>query len=130
MDSIGDFLTTIRNGVARSKPFVVVPYSRMKLEMAQLLLQEGFIRAVDVMDAEHAKHKVIQVSLKYVHGESVIHEIVRLSRPGRRLYQRVGMLGHIAGGFGIAIVSTNRGVITNKQARELAVGGELLCSVW
>lgn len=130
MDILGDFLTIIRNGVMRGKPFVVAPFSKMKLAVAQLLLQEGFVTNVEVVQHPTCAFREIKVSLKYVKGESAIHEIVRESRPGRRLYQGVHDFKPVAGGLGISIVSTHKGIMTNKQAREAAVGGELLCSVW
>lgn len=128
IDVVGDFLTIIRNGISRSKPFVDVPFSRLKQDVALLLKHEGFLR--DIAVVEESNHKVLRISLKYVNGESVIHELKRVSTPGSRVYRGAKQLGIISGGFGIAIVSTNRGVITNKQARELAVGGEILCTVW
>jgi small subunit ribosomal protein S8 len=128
IDVIGDFLTVIRNGIMRSKPFVIVPYSREKHRIASLLKDEGFVRDVLVEKADVGN--TIKVMLKYVNGESVIHEIDRVSTPGSRVYRGSANLGTVAGGFGVVIVSTNKGIITNKQARELAVGGEVLCTVW
>lgn len=127
-DVIGDFLTIMRNGIMRSKPSVDIPFSRLKQDVALLLQNEGFVR--DVITVEELPHKTLRVILKYVNGESVIHELKRVSTPGSRVYRGVKQLGIISGGFGVAVVSTNRGVITNKQARELSVGGEILCTVW
>jgi len=129
MDMIGNFLTCIRNAIQRSKPFVVVPYSRIKHQMADILQSEGFIRNVQVSEDER-QHKQLVVTLRYVDGESAIHAITRISTPGRPVYEGSSNLPSIAGGFGIAILSTNRGIITNKQAREFGIGGEVLCSVW
>lgn len=129
IDVIGDFLTIIRNGIMRSKSFVVAPYSRMKYTIAKLLQREGFIRDVAIVD-EGTPQATLKVVLKYVEGESVIHKIVRVSSPGKRVYCRVGQLKPVIGNFGIAIVSTSQGVMTNKQAREVSVGGEVLCTVW
>ena len=128
IDVVGDFLTIVRNGIMRSKPFVHVPFSRLKHDIAGLLKQEGFLR--DVTVEEESGHKVLRIALKYVNGESVIHELTRVSTPGGRVYRGAKQLGIVSGGFGIAVVSTNKGVITNKRARELAVGGEILCTVW
>ena len=127
-DVIGDFLTVIRNGIMRSKPSVDVPFSQLKHNVALLLKNEGFVRDVSIV--EETSFKVLRVTLKYVNGESVIHDLKRVSTPGSRVYRGAKQLGTIAGGFGIAVVSTNKGVITNKQARELSIGGEVLCTVW
>lgn len=127
-DVIGDFLTIIRNGIARSKPYVVAPHSRIKHEMALLLKEEGFIRDVELIGEGVSRQ--IKVQLKYNSGESVIHEIVRISTPSCRMYEGASQLRGVSGGFGIAILSTNKGIMTNKKARELSVGGEVLCTVW
>lgn len=127
-DSVGDFLTIIRNGVMRSGPFVVAPFSTLRLHVAQVLQQEGFIDGVSVI--EHEGKQLIKVVLKYVDGESVIHEIKRMSRPGRRWYAGSKMIKPVIGGLGISIVSTSQGVMTDKQAKQQAVGGEILCTVW
>jgi small subunit ribosomal protein S8 len=91
-------------------------------------LNEGFINNLSVV--EENERKKIHIDLKYVDGESVIHEIKRASRPGRRLYTRVHELKPVIGGLGISILTTNRGLMTNKKAKELSVGGEILCTVW
>ncbi len=129
IDVIGDFLTIIRNGIMRSKSFVIAPYSKIKYTMAKLLQQEGFVRDVLVVD-EGTPQASLKIVLKYVQGESVIHRIVRVSSPGKRVYCRVNQLKPVVGNFGIAIMSTSQGVMTNKQAREVSVGGEVLCTVW
>ena len=128
VDVLGDFLTIIRNGVAASKPFVKVPYSGVKQEIAEIFKNEGFVR--DVIVEGEVPLKTIKLLLKYVDGESVIHEITRISKPGRRVYEGVATLKPVIGGLGIAIVTTNRGIMTNKKARQLAVGGEVICTVW
>ncbi len=129
IDSIGDFLTIIRNGIMVSKKTVKAPHSTLKLEIAQILKSEGFIRDFVVEELDAAK-KEITIFLKYVKGESVIHEITRISTPGRRNY--VGHSGYkpVIGGLGLSIVTTNQGVMSSKQARQRGVGGEVLCSVW
>jgi len=129
IDAIGDFLTIIRNGLMVSKPFVVAPYSKLRLEIAKILKEEGFIRDCVVLD-EDSNKKAIKVFLKYVDSESVIHEIDRVSRPGRRQYVGSSEIKPVIGGLGISILSTNRGVMTHKQAEELKVGGEIICTVW
>ena len=128
IDVLGNFLTIIRNGVAASKPSVVAPYSHLKQQIADILKEEGFIR--DVVVEGETSLKTLKVLLKYVEGESVIHEITRISKPGRRKYEGVATLKPVIGGLGVAIVTTNRGVMTNKKARQLAVGGEVICTIW
>lgn len=127
IDTVGDFLTIIRNGVAASKPFVIASYSNFKYQIAQILKDEGFIRDVVIEDDGH---KNLKIFLKYMNGESVIHEITRISKPGRRVYEGVSNFKPVIGGLGLAILTTNRGVMTNKQARQLAVGGEVVCTIW
>jgi small subunit ribosomal protein S8 len=129
VDTIGNFLTIIRNGVLASKREVTSAYSRLKYQIAQILKQEGFIKDVIVFEDEK-KHKYIKIVLKYVGGESAIHEITRISTPGRRVYETVAHLKPVIGGLGVAILTTNCGVITDKQAKQLTVGGEVICTVW
>ncbi len=129
VDTIGDFLTIIRNGVLVAKRSVVAPYSQLKYEIAQILKDEGFIIDVTTEELEHNK-KQLTVYLKYVKGESVIHEIKRVSVPGRRAYAGHSGFKPVIGGLGISIVTTNQGVMTNKRARSRNVGGEILCAVW
>ena len=133
IDSIGDFLTIIRNGLMVSKKFVVAPHSKMRLSIAQILKDEGFV--IDIEVAGEGIEKVIKVFLKYVDGERVIHEIQRVSTPGRRFYAGSKNITPVKGGLGISILSTSCGVITDKQAKAKAkdgspVGGEVLCTVW
>lgn len=129
IDTLGDFLTIIRNGVLSSKRHVVAPHSKIKQEIASILKSEGFIRDFLVEQNENG-HQQIKITLKYVDNESVIHEITRISTPGRRNYKGVASIDPVIGGLGISILTTNRGVITNKKARQLKVGGEVICTVW
>lgn len=128
MDPIADFLTIIRNGVMVAKPFVVVNYSKMKNSISDILKKEGFIR--DVRSYEEDGKKFLKIVLKYVDGESVIHEIKRMSTPGRRKYVGFKDIRPVVGNLGISIITTNLGVISQKQAKRSTVGGELLCTVW
>lgn len=130
VDVIGNFLTIIRNGLMASKRNVLVPHSNLKYEIAQILKDEGFIRGFSVEEREGQAGKQIKIDLKYVNGESVIHEISRVSTPGCREYKGIAEIKPVIGGLGITIISTNRGVLTNKKARELNIGGEVLCTVW
>jgi len=130
MDAIGNFLTIIRNGIRASKPFVLAQHSNIRFEIAKILADEGFIRGVTVTEDETTKFKTLKIALKYVDGESVIHEIKRVSTPGRRMFTKVGNIKPIIGGLGVSILTTNRGLVTHKKAEELSVGGELICTVW
>ncbi|MCL4229565.1 30S ribosomal protein S8 [Candidatus Dependentiae bacterium] len=129
VDAIGNFLTIIRNGVMASKSFVVAPYSKMNWNLAQILRDEGFIQSVVVADA-NALRREIKILLKYVDGESAIHEITRISKPGCRHYSSIKQVKPVIDGLGVSILSTNRGVITHKKAKQLNVGGEVVCTVW
>ena len=124
IDTVGDFLTIIRNGVMVSKPSVQAPFSTLKHTIALLLKEEGFVRDVVVED----RH--LKISLKYVGGESVIHEINRVSSPSRRVYKGGDSIKPVIGGLGISIVTTNKGIMTDKKAKALNVGGEVICTVW
>lgn len=128
VDTIGDFLTVIRNGAAVSRLFISVPHSNLKEQIALLLKEEGFIRdfAVEQKDS----FKVIKIFLKYFDGASVIHEIKRVSVPGRRVYCGYKNFKPVISGLGISIMTTDRGVMTDKKARELGLGGELVCTIW
>lgn len=126
---IADFLTVIRNGIMASKLHVSAPYSNMRHAIANLLKKEGFVRDVLVQNNESG-NKQVKVMLKYVNGESVIHEINRISKPSRRRYAGAKNIKPVIGGLGVSIVTTNRGVITHKKAKELSVGGEVICTVW
>lgn len=129
VDSIGDFLTIIRNGMLATHPYVYVPYSKLKHDVALLLQEEGFVRDISI-EGESAPLRRLKIVLKYVGGESVIHEIDRVSTPGRRMYCGHSNVKPVIGGLGISILTTNRGIMTDKQARELGVGGEVICTVW
>ncbi len=128
VDVIGDFLTIIRNGIMVSKQSVAMPYSNMRFAIAEILKQEGFIK--DAIVAEDAGKKRLKVVLKYVSGESVIHELKRVSTPGRRYHAGATEIKPVVGGLGLSIITTNRGVMSHKKAQQLSVGGEVLCTVW
>jgi small subunit ribosomal protein S8 len=130
VDSIADFITIIRNGVMVSKSFVTAPYSKMRYSIAQILKDEGFIYDFAIINTDSDSRKLLKVVLKYVDGESVIHEIQRVSKPGRRVYAGNKEIKPVIGQLGVSIVTTSRGVIANKQAKKLNVGGEVICTVW
>ncbi|KKP35753.1 MAG: 30S ribosomal protein S8 [candidate division TM6 bacterium GW2011_GWF2_32_72] len=129
IDTIGNFLTIIRNGIMASKLTVEAPYSKFKEELCKLLKEEGFIRDFSLSGDKPAIKK-IKVFLKYVDGESVVHEITRVSTPGCRCYRNSTSLKPVIGGLGISIVSTNKGIMTDKTAKKLSIGGEVVCTVW
>lgn len=129
-DPIADMLTRIRNANTAKHDTVDVPSSKMKLAIAQILLDEGYIKAFDVV--EDGSFNTIHITLKYGadKNEKIISGIKRISKPGLRVYAGRDELPKVLGGLGIAIISTNQGVITDKKARELNVGGEVLAFVW
>lgn len=129
IDSIANFITIIRNGTRGSKPSVTAPLSNMNKAIAAILKDEGFIRDFFEQD-ENSNAKKLKLVLKYVEGESVIHALTRVSKCSRRAYAGKNEIKPVIGGLGISIMSTNRGVITNKQAEKLGVGGEVICTVW
>ncbi len=128
-DPIADMLTRIRNGVRVRREKVQIPASKVKKGIAQVLLNEGYIRGFDVI--EDTKQGILRIELKYgPQGEDLIHFIRRESKPGRRIYASCDRLPRVCDGLGIAIVSTSQGVMSDRQCRERKIGGELLCSVY
>lgn len=128
-DPIADMLTRIRNGNSVRHENVVVPASRMKKEIAKILLDEGFINGFSV--EEDGKQGMMTVELKYgPNGEKVITGIKRISKPGLRVYVKAGEVPRVLGGLGIAIVSTSQGIMPDREARKNGIGGEVLCYVW
>jgi small subunit ribosomal protein S8 len=130
VDSIADFITIIRNGVMVSKSFVTAPYSKMRHSIAQILKDEGFINDFVIVNTDSDAKKLLKVVLKYVDGEAVIHEIQRVSKPGRRVYAGSKEIKPVIGQLGVSILTTSRGVIANQKAKKLSVGGEIICTVW
>ncbi len=129
-DPIADMLTRIRNANNAYKEKVDVPHSKIKLEIARVLSEEGFIKNYKTVE-EKGKSPVIRISLKYGDKrERVITHIVRSSTPGRRNYQRKEGVRKVLGGLGTAVLSTSKGILTDKQARRQGVGGEVLCTVY
>ncbi len=127
-DPIADMLTRIRNGGDAAKASVSMPNSTKKMAIAQALQEQGFIKGFSSA-ADGAKSE-LTVELKYFQGEPVIEELVRISTPGRRVYASHDKLPSIYGGLGVALISTSKGVLTDKAAREAGVGGEVICSVF
>lgn len=129
-DPIADMLTRIRNANTAKHDTVDIPASKMKLAIAEILFEEGYIKKFEVIEVD--SFKVIRVTLKYGADktEKIITGLKRISKPGLRIYANKGQLPRVLGGLGIAIISTNQGVITDKKARALNVGGEVLAFVW
>ena len=129
-DPIADMLTRIRNANTAKHDTVDVPASKMKLSIAQILLDEGYIRKFDVID--DGNFKTIHITLKYGEDkdDKIISGIKRISKPGLRVYAGKEELPKVLGRLGVAIISTNQGVVTDRKARELQVGGEVLAFVW
>lgn len=129
-DPIADMLTRIRNANTAKHDTVDIPSSKMKLAIAQILLEEGYIRKYDLID--NGNFKDIHITLKYGEdkNDKIISGIKRISKPGLRVYAGKEELPRVLGGLGVAIISTNQGVVTDKKARELQVGGEVLAFVW
>jgi small subunit ribosomal protein S8 len=124
MDKVGDLLIRIKNGYMASRKEVVVPYSKLGLKICELLKHEGYITSCEEADRE------IKVGLKYEGKKPVLTDVKRISKPGRRVYKGNKLLPHVYEGLGIAIISTPKGVMTDKQARKEGVGGEVMAQVW
>jgi len=128
-DPIADMLTRIRNALVVKHEEIQVPASNIKKAIADILTEEGFIKGYTVIDDGH--QGILKITLKYApNKESVISGLKRISKPGLRVYARRDEIPKVLGGLGIAIISTSKGVMTDKQARKLGLGGEVLCYVW
>ena len=128
-DPIADMLTRLRNAITAKHESVLVPVSKEKEAIAKILLDEGYIKSFETV--EDKKIKYLKIEIKYDNnGNSVIYGLKRISKPGLRVYAGVDKLPEVIGGMGIAILSTNKGIITDKPARKLKVGGEVLAYVW
>lgn len=130
-DPISDMLTRMRNAIAARHTKVDVPASRLKIEIARILKEEGYITNYSIKTAEGSNARTLRIFLRYgPNGESVISSLRRVSLPSRRVYVPSKEISKVLGGLGINIMSTSRGVMTGKQARKTNVGGEVLCSVY
>lgn len=133
-DPIADMLTRVRNAVMAGQAQVAMPNSKIKVEIAKILKDEGFLESFEVVDGEKVEQKILRIKIKYV-GERrerrpVLSGIERVSTPGRRIYTRKMDIPWVLSGLGVAILSTPKGVMTGARARQLGVGGEILCKVW
>ena len=128
-DPVADMLTRIRNANTAGHAEVLIPASKIKKNIAEILLKEGYIKGFEVVETE--PQDVIKIEMKYGAGkQKVISGIKRISKPGLKVYVKKDEIPKVLGGLGIAIISTSSGLITDKQARELGVGGEVVCYVW
>lgn len=128
-DPIADMLTRIRNASSAKHESVEVPASKIKKDIAEKLLSEGFIKSYEIED--DGKQGILKIDLKYGQNEErIISGIKRISKPGLRVYVKANELPKVLGGLGIAIISTSKGVLTDKEARNQEVGGEVICYVW
>jgi len=128
-DPLGDMLTRIRNAAGRRKSTVTTPASKLRARVLDVLQTEGYIRGYSEVSYDDGKAE-INIELKYYEGASVIREIARVSKPGRRVYVSVKSIPQVANGLGISILSTPKGVMADHQAREENVGGEVLCHIF
>ena len=128
-DPIADLLTRIRNASSVGLPMVEVPVSKLKVEITRLLQEEGYVRSYEIRETE--QKKTLRIALKYdSNGYPTIRRIARVSRPGLRKYYKVDNIPRILSGAGVAIVSTSKGLLSDREARKQRVGGEVLCCVY
>ncbi|HRS01495.1 MAG TPA: 30S ribosomal protein S8 [Bacteroidota bacterium] len=127
-DQIGDFLTRIRNGGAAGHSTIEAPTSKVKENIAEILKDQGYIEDYEIINND--VQGTIKVRLRYFNKVHVIHNIERVSKPGRRVYCPADQLPRIKNGLGIAIISTSKGIMSDKQARAFNVGGEIICTIW
>lgn len=128
-DPVADMLTRVRNAARVQKRQVKIPSSKLKVGIARVLQEEGYVTGFDLI--QDGKQGILRIDLKYgPHGEEIIHNIKRVSRSGCRVYRKVNDLPRVLDGLGIAIVSTHRGVLSDRGCREQKIGGELLCTVY
>ncbi|MHB8871713.1 MAG: 30S ribosomal protein S8 [Candidatus Doudnabacteria bacterium] len=127
-DPISDMLTRIRNGAAAHKTDVLMPYSKLKHNLANILAREGYIAGVEVIEGSL---KQLSVKIKYTSdGEAVVSSIQRVSKPGQRIYVPMDRIPRTNGGLGVTILSTSKGLMTDKEARKQKYGGEVICQIW
>jgi small subunit ribosomal protein S8 len=133
-DPIADMLTRVRNAVLSGQVMTAMPCSKVKVEIAKILKEEGYLENYEVADGERPAQKVLRLRIKYL-GERrerrpVITGLERVSRPGRRVYTKKQDIPWVLSGIGVAILSTPKGIMTGQRARQLGVGGEILCKIW
>jgi len=129
-DPIADMLTRIRNGLSAKKATVTIPYSKLKQSLAEILAKEGYLTSVSVSGGSKISEKSLEVTLKYIGGEGVILGIQRVSKPGQRIYTPASSIPRANGGTGCTILTTPKGLMTDREARRQKFGGEVICQVW
>ena len=133
-DPIADMLTRIRNAVMSGQAMTAMPLSKVKMEIAKILKEEGYLENFEIADGERPSQQVLRLKIKYI-GERrerkpVLTGLERVSRPGRRIYTKKQEIPWVLSGIGVAILSTPKGIMTGQRARQLGVGGEILCKIW
>jgi small subunit ribosomal protein S8 len=133
-DPVADMFTRIRNAMSVGHPTVAMPSSKLKVEIARILKEEGFIGNFEVVDGDSPAHKILRMQLRYVgerrYRRPVITGLERVSKPGRRVYTGKRESPWVLSGMGVSILTTPKGVMTGQRARQLGIGGEILCKVW
>jgi len=133
-DPIADMLTRVRNAVLAGQAMTAMPASKVKVEIAKILKEEGYLETYEVADGERPSQKVLRLRIKYLGERRERHPVItgleRISRPGRRIYTKKQDIPWVLSGLGVAILSTPKGIMTGARARQLGVGGEILCKVW
>lgn len=127
-DPIADFLTRIRNASAVGRAEVSIPYSKILESIGTILVSEGFLE--NVVHKGRGPRKILVATLRYIDGKPVVDNIRRISRPGRRMYLSARKIRNVKSGFGVSLISTPKGILTNKEAKKENVGGEVLCEIW
>ncbi len=127
-DPITDMLNQIRNGQAVAKKEILLPFSQLKYQIAKILAEEGFLNSIKTISKK--ENKLLKIVLKYNQGIPAISNLKRISKPGQRIYVKFRALKPVRGGRGIAIISTSKGLMTNKKAKKERLGGELICEIW
>jgi len=127
-DPIGDFISRIKNAVLAKHETINLPYSKLRESLAEILKKEGYLTAL-VIDSTRQFPELV-LTLKYINKQAAVTDVRRMSKPGRRLYVAANQIPRALGGYGVTILSTNKGVLTDSDARKLNVGGELLCQIW
>lgn len=127
-DPISDFLTRIRNAAKAKMKRVEIPASNMKKSLAEILKQQKFVEDYEIV--EDSKQNIIRIQLKYINGVSAISGLKRISTPGLRTYKGAGELPRVLNGLGVAVISTSKGLLTDKEAKRQSVGGEVVCYIW
>jgi len=133
-DPIADMLTRVRNAVLAGQALTAMPASKVKVEIAKILKEEGYLETYELADGERPSQKVLRLRIKYLGERRERHPVItgleRISRPGRRIYTKKQDIPWVLSGLGVAILSTPKGIMTGARARQLGVGGEILCKIW